>query len=136
MDHGKIEKIEALMIKCPEVSLTSICEDGYPRTVTISNIKFDGIGTVWFSTGTNSVKVKHFIRDKRASVCYSVDGHNITLMGDVEVINEPEIKRELWLDWFINHFPLGVEDPNYCILKFVTKRAAVWIGDIFEEFML
>lgn len=136
MDRNKIKLIETLMEKTPTVSLTSICEDGYPRTVTMANIKFDHLGVVWFSTGLNSNKVKHFIRDKRASVCYNVDGHNISLIGEVDIVDNEEVKRELWLDWFSNHFTLGIDDPNYCILQFKTKRVSVWIEDLFEEFEL
>lgn len=136
MNKDQITIIEALMKKTPAVALTSICEDGYPRTVSMANIKSESVSTVWFATGLNSNKVKHFIRDPRASVCYNVDGHNITLIGEVHVVDNAEIKRELWLDWFIDHFPLGIEDPNYCILKFVAKRVSVWMGDLFGDFDL
>lgn len=136
MENDKIKMIETLMEKTPAVSLTSIGEDGYPRTVTMANIKSESLRTVWFATALNSTKVKHFLRDKRASVCYNVDGHNISLIGEVDIVDNDQIKKELWLDWFINHFPLGLDDPNYCILRFDTKHVSVWIGEMFEEFAI
>ena len=36
-------------------------------------------------------------------------------------------KKALWQDWFIEHFPGGVNDPTYCILKFTAKRATYWL---------
>lgn len=136
MRNEEIRTIEGLMKKAESVAVTSLYEDGYPRTVNMSNIKYDGIKVVWFSTGLNSIKVKHYLKDCRSSVCYNVDGHNITLIGDMEVVDDADIKKSLWLEWFINYFTQGTEDPNYCILKFTTKRVAVWINDIFEEFEL
>jgi hypothetical protein len=40
------------------------------------------------------------------------------------------------LDWFINHFPDGETDPNYCIIKFTAKRASLWIDNESAEFMM
>ena len=36
-------------------------------------------------------------------------------------------KKALWQDWFIEHFPGGVNDPTYCVLKFTAKRATYWL---------
>ena len=36
-------------------------------------------------------------------------------------------KKALWQDWFIEHFPGGVNDPTYCILKFTAKRVTYWL---------
>jgi general stress protein 26 len=33
----------------------------------------------------------------------------------------------MWLDWFIEHFPGGMDDPNYCILEFTAAEATLWI---------
>ena len=37
------------------------------------------------------------------------------------MLNEYEIKKEMWYDGLKNHFS-GWEDPNYCVLKFTTER--------------
>ncbi len=74
--------------------------------------------------------------NKKASICYREGGNNITLVGTIEIVTEPELKKELWLDWFINHFPGGVTDPNYCILRFTAHRASLWIDDQYEEIVL
>jgi len=100
----------------------------------MSNIKTEGIKTVWFASGTDSYKTKNFKRDSKSSVCYHTDSDNITLIGDVEIVDDMEIKKQLWVDWFIKHFPLGVTDPNYCILKFEANYIQIYIEDNFEEF--
>ena len=43
----------------------------------------------------------------------------------------PETKKALWQDWFIEHFPKGVTDPEYCVLKFTGDKATLWIDGKF-----
>lgn len=57
-------------------------------------------------------------------------------MGTIDVITDPYLKKQLWLDWFINHFPGGVSDPNYCILKFTSKEGTVWLDKQDSEIIL
>lgn len=47
-------------------------------------------------------------------------GSSFTKVG-VEVLTDPEIKSEMWYDGLANHFS-GPEDPDYCVLRFKTKR--------------
>ncbi|NYB75587.1 pyridoxamine 5'-phosphate oxidase family protein [Sedimentibacter hydroxybenzoicus DSM 7310] len=119
-----------------DATIAKIDDNGYPRASTISNIKTDGIKTVWFSTGLSSHKVKFFKLNNKASVCYCDGENNITLIGTIEILSDPELKKQLWVDWFINHFPGGVTDPNYCILKFTTNSAFFWIDNQYEEIEL
>ena len=65
------------------------------------------------------------------SLCYSENGNSVALTGEVEVITDAEIKKELWQEWFIAHFPLGPADPNYVLLKFKGQKATIWIDGVF-----
>ncbi len=133
MSNELISKAVIIMKNADVATIAKIDDKGYPRASTISNIKTDGVKTVWFSTGLKSSKVKFFSQNNKASVCYRDGGNNITLTGTIEVLTDPELKKQLWLDWFINHFPGGVSDPNYCILKFTTSEAVFWIDNKYEE---
>jgi len=136
MTNELLKKSEALMKKAEVAYLSSIDESGYPRTATMCSLKTEGINTVWFSTGTNSHKVNNYIRNPKASVCFSLDGNNVTLNGEMTIVEDMNVKTELWVDWFIKHFPLGVTDPNYCVLKFQTKYIQSYIDDEFKELYL
>ena len=120
------------------VTLSLLDHEGYPTTSTLSISKADGIRQITFATGLNSNKVKRAKQDKRASVCIFGDDYaggecyNITLVGDVEILTDAEIKKATWYDGLEEHFPGGIDDPNYCVLKFVTKRYNLWV-DIEEE---
>lgn len=140
MSKGLMLKAEAIMEKASIATIANIDDQGYPRASTISNIKTDGVKEVWFVTGLKSSKVKFFTMNNRASVCYCDEGNNnnnnITLIGTVEVLTDPQLKKQLWMDWFINYFPGGVLDPNYCILKFTANAGVFWIDNQYEERVL
>lgn len=136
MSNGLISKAEAIMRNASVATIAKIDDKGYPRASTISNIKTDGVKTVWFSTGLKSSKAKFFMQNNKASVCYREGGNNITLTGTIEILTDPELKKQLWVDWFIDHFPGGVTDPNYCILKFTARAATFWIDSQYEKMEL
>ncbi len=121
-----LTKAAEIMKSIPNVTIALIDLDGYPSASTISSMKTDGIQTVWFATGTNGDKAERIRQCDHASVCYTNGKDNVTLVGTVEILTDAQIKSELWVDWFIDHFQ-GVDDPNYCILKFTTQRVNLWI---------
>ena len=46
--------------------------------------------------------------------------------GDVEVIEDMELKREIWLDWWTKYYREGLEDPDYMLLRLKPKIAHVY----------
>lgn len=125
------EKAEGMLERCEVVILASINKNGYPRPVPVSKIKSQGFSTVWMATGKNSVKVKDFSTNVKAGLCFSESGNSVALSGEIEIISDKAIKNEMWQDWFINHFPEGVDDPNYILLKFEGNQATFWIDGQF-----
>ena len=111
-------KAELLLEQCESVVLTSIDENGFPRPVPMSKVKAEGITTIWFATGTYSEK---------AGVCFQKEINSVVLTGYIEIVTDEAEKKALWQDWFIEHFPGGVNDPTYCVLKFTAKRATYWL---------
>ncbi len=101
--------------------LSLIDLDGYPTASTISAAKADGIHWLTFGTGLNSPKTERIKKCKRASVCFNSPEYNITLVGTIEVLTDPDIKKEMWYGGLANHFS-GPDDPNYCVLRFETER--------------
>lgn len=122
-----------LLEKCEVISLASIDEQGFPRPVPLCKIKTEGLNTVWFSTGTSSEKTKHFKKNNKAGISFFENQNSIVETGTVEIVTDPETKKKLWQDWFIHHFPQGVTDPEYCILKFTGTKATLWIDGEFVK---
>ena len=136
MDATIRQRAIELVEKAGDAVLTSIDGEGYPRAVPMAKVKAEGMETIWFSTSTSSRKVKHFAANPKAGVCFFEPGKTVSLVGEIEVVEDMELKKALWIDWFIEHFPGGVTDPEYCLMKFTAKRASLWLGDVFDDFDL
>lgn len=122
-----LERAAAIVKGCEVAYVGKLDGNGYPRVSTISSMEVEGLRTMWFSTGLDGDKARFYRANPKAGVCYQKDGDNITLTGHMEVITDQEAKSRLWVDWFINHFPGGPTDPNYCILKFTAEHAVLWV---------
>ena len=96
--------------------------DGMPTVAAITAARSEGINWVTFSTGLASNKVKRLkAGNTAASVCFLSETYNVSLMGTLEVLTDPAVKKENWYDALGHHFS-GPDDPAFCVLKFTTKR--------------
>lgn len=102
-------------------SISLIDLDGYPTTSTITASQSDGINWITFCTGFGGTRTNRIDNCNRASICFNADDYNITLVGTMEIITDLEVRKEMWYNGLYNHFS-GPEDPNYCVLRFITKR--------------
>lgn len=126
------EKAAKIITNAHVITLASIDENGYPRPVPIVKIK-DENGTIYVSTGTSSAKTAHFKTNPKAGVSIVEGCNGVMYTGEVEVITDMVVKRSLWGDWMLPHFPKGVEDPEFCVLKFTPKSATYWIDNVFAK---
>lgn len=127
------EKAVSLLAQCKEVTIASVNADGYPRPVPMSKIHTKSYNEIWMATGADSVKTTDFQKNKKAGVCYSAYGDSVALRGVVEIVTDDAIRKEMWQDWFIHHFPGGPSDPNYVLLRFVGSEATIWIDGEFAH---
>jgi general stress protein 26 len=100
-------------------------DGGHPWIKAMLNMETEGLETVWFSTNTSSRRVAQFLRDPRACV-YFVDFSDwmgLMLVGEMEVLSDPESRQRLWREGFEKYYPLGVSDPDYSVLRFKATSA-------------
>ena len=100
-------------------------DDGHPLIKALLKMEAEGLKTVWFSTNTSSRRVAQFRSDPRACV-YFVDFSDwmgLMLVGEMEVLSDPESRRRLWRDGYEQYYPLGVSDPDYTVLRFKAASA-------------
>ena len=120
------------------VVLSLIDSDGYPTTSCLSISKSDGIKTILFCTTMDSNKAIRAKNNSKASVCLFDDEYeggsyyNITLVGDVEILTDATSKKDAWYDGLEEHCG-SPDDPNYCVLRFTTKRYNLWVDIEGEE---
>ena len=108
-------------------TLTLIDGEGYPTASVITPAKSDGLNWLAFGTLLNDNRAKRAKNCSRASVSFNTTEYCVNLVGDIEVITDPQIKSEMWYDGLSFHFPSGETDPNYCVLKFTTRRYKLFI---------
>lgn len=134
MNVNIIEKASILIREAQEAFMGVIDENGFPSVSTLSSIKTEGIFKCFYATGAGANKTKRILADPRVSVCYRKDDDNVTLVGEAGILTDQETRHNLWQDWFINHFPKGMDDPDYVIIQVIVKRVSLWIQGESAEF--
>lgn len=126
------EKAAQIVAAAQVITVASIDENGYPRPVVVVKLK-DESGAIYFSTGTSSAKTAHFRANPKAGVSIVEGGNSVVYTGKMEIVTDESVKQSLWGDWMLDHFPCGVTDPEYCVLKFTPKSSTYWIDNVFMK---
>jgi len=109
--------------------LTSVDDDGFPVSCVITPSKADGIKTLWLCTEIGSDKVKRIKNNNKVNISFSSEEYGISLSGEVEILIDSDIKRDMWYDGLGHHFK-DYKDPEYCVLKFTTRKYSLFIDYI------
>lgn len=106
--------------------IASIDEDGFPtmKAMFIPR-KIDG-NHFYFTTNLSSMRSQHYLNNPKASIYFYNKGRfryeGVMLTGTMEVLTTPEIKAEIWQPGDIIYYREGVNDPDYCVLKFTAVK--------------
>jgi len=137
MNKNIFERSNKLIRACSAAYIGVIDENGFPSVSTIMPINTENIFETFFATGLESNKAKRLQQNNQASVCFHVGGNNITLVGTAEILTDQAIKSKCWQsEGFIEHFPGGETDPNYCIIKITTNRVSLWVDNEDAQFTI
>lgn len=126
------EKAAQIVAAAQVATVASIDENGYPRPVAMVKLK-DENGGIYFSTGTSSAKTAHFRANSKGGISIVEGEDSVVYTGEMEIVTDIEVKKTLWDDWMLPHIPGGVEDPNFCLLKFTPKSSTYWIDNVFVK---
>jgi len=131
-----------LMTSTSACYLTTLDADGLPYTDGMNNLRYarqypglvdfhaeynDGL-TVFMTTGMQSDKIARVRANPKASV-YFCDPDQIVgfmLAGEVEIVQDQQIKNRLWQKGWTMYYPNGPEGPEYGIIKLVPRVAKGW----------
>lgn len=131
-----LKKAEEVLARCEDVTVASVNAEGFPRPVPMAIMKTEGCSEVWMSTGADSLKTIEFRANPKAGLCYSSNGDSVAMRGNVEVVTDDGLRKEMWKDWMIHHFIQGPTDPNYVLLRFKGIDATIWIENEFAHLSL
>ncbi len=118
--------------------IASVDEEGFPNMKAMfAPRKIDG-NCFYFSTNTSSMRAQQYMRNSRASIyCYNKGRfkyEGIMLTGTMEVLQDDEIKREIWQIGDTMYYKQGVTDPDYCVLKFTAVKGRYYCDLKTESF--
>ena len=122
--------------------LSTVDSNGFPQTRAMVNLRnkeqFSDLADVfkgheedfmiYMTTDNASKKFKQIGENSKVSVyfCNSKQIQGLLLIGEVEVVADINIKRQLWQEGWKVHYPSGVDGPEYNILRLLPKSAEYW----------
>ena len=129
------DKARKLLDESTVATLTSVTENGYPRTCVMSKAKNEGFSDIYFVTSKRSKlngKATHFENNKKASVCCFSGGDSVTLIGNATFVEDRKLQESIWNESDRRFFSKGIDDPKFRLIKFHTIEATFWIEGKFR----
>jgi pyridoxamine 5'-phosphate oxidase len=124
--------------------LTTVDDKGYPQTRAMFNLRnkerFPKLASLFdkhhedfmilFSTNTSSEKINHIGLRSKSSVyyCNPDDWQGVMFGGEIEVVEDSELKKKIWHEEWERYYPNGYDDPDHAVLKVVPTVARGWTG--------
>ena len=115
----------------------SVDAEGFPNMkAMLPPRKREGVKEFWFTTNTSSARVEQYRANPKASV-YFYDKRffrGVMLKGTMEVLEDAASKEMIWQEGDTTYYPLGVTDPDYCVLKFTAQNGRYYSNFKSEDF--
>ena len=96
-----VEKVRKLIEKETVSFISSVDEDGYPNTkAMLAPCKTENIKSFYWHTNSSSMRIEQYKNNQKACIyfCDKEDIKGVMLKGTMEVLDNKEIKEELWKD--------------------------------------
>lgn len=134
-----VKTAEKLINNANVTIISSVDEDGFPNIkAMLPPRKREGISYFYLTTNTSSMRVAQFNSNSKACIYFfnNMQFKGLMLKGHMEVLHDPESKEMIWRKGDEMYYPLGVTDPDYCVLKFATQSARFYSNFKSENFEL
>ena len=117
--------------------ISSVDENGYPNTkAMLAPVKREGIKTFYWHTNSPSLRVKHYRNNPKACV-YFCDKDlfcGVMLKGIMEVVEDRDIKKEIWKDEFSMYYQGGMDGGDFILLRFTADSGRYYSNFHSENF--
>ena len=122
-DETTFQLIRELIAESKTAFIGSIDANGFPNMKAMLTPRLhQGLRTFYFSTNTSSMRVSQFQTNSKACIYFCNEAKFLGLMlrGHMEVLTDAESKQLIWQEGDTMYYPLGVTDPDYCVLRFTA----------------
>ena len=134
------EKIFEFIGKRGVAFIASVDEAGFPNMKALLPPRKIEENCLYFTTNTSSLRVSQYRENPKASVYFFEKGRfryeGVMLIGTMEILEDAETKEEIWRTGDTMYYKKGVDDPDYCVLKFTALRGRRYCAFKSESFEL
>ena len=134
------EKIFEFIGKRGVAFIAAVDEAGFPNMKAMLPPRKIEENCLYFTTNTSSLRVSQYRENPKASVYFFEKGRfryeGVMLIGTMEVLEDAETKEEIWRTGDTMYYKKGVDDPDYCVLKFTALRGRRYCAFKSESFEL
>ena len=117
----------------------SINENNAPNIKAMLVAKRDGLKTFYFASNNSAVRTGQYIKNNKSCI-YFYGGliyKGLMLEGIMEVLNDIDNKKLIWKNGMKSVYKNGgINDPDYCVLKFTAKNGRYYYWYKTETFEL
>lgn len=130
MDYNKQKEIKDVIANAANVYVSSVDEDGFPKIKAMFARMQDGAVIHYMSTNYSSKRTQQFLKNNKCSIyyCDEKEYKGVLLTGRIEVCTDHETKALIWKDSDTVYYPQGVDDPDYCVYRFVAEKGNYYHG--------
>lgn len=117
--------LESLIDRQAVAFVGSVDAEGFPnmKAMLAPRIR-KGLEVFYFTTNISSMRAAQYRRNPKASI-YFYDGtsfEGLMLRGTMEVLDDAASRRLIWREGDTEYYPLGVDDPDYSVLRFTALK--------------
>lgn len=117
----------------------SVSAEGFPNVkAMLAPRKRIGLKTMYFTSNTSSMRAAQYRNDPKACVyfCDRRFFRGVMLTGTMEVLEDSESREMIWQEGDTMYYPLGVTDPDYCVLRFTAESGRYYSNFKSEDFSI
>lgn len=139
MLRNPAESLGKLIDKQGVAFIGSVDGEGYPNMKAMLPPRVrEGIRVYYFTTNTSSMRVAQYRVNPKGCVyfCDRRFFRGVMFKGGFEVLEDAASKELVWRDGDTQYYPLGVTDPDYCVLRFTAAAGRYYSNFSSETFMV
>ncbi|MDZ7814580.1 MAG: pyridoxamine 5'-phosphate oxidase family protein [Planctomycetota bacterium] len=106
-----------------DVHMATVGLDNNPNCRVMYTARIDDENNLWFATHAESDKMAELARNPTCVITSWADHEYVHLTGEVQRVDDPKKKEELWEDEWNMYFPRGKDDPAYALVKVNVRNA-------------
>lgn len=143
MNEEEIKEVaKELMRKAQPAYLATIDGNDLPQIRAVDNIRnsekfpheaktlleYDNDIIPYISTNTSSEKLKQILGNNSAAMyfCSPDEYLGIMFQGNMEIVNDPDLKKRIWHDGLLRYYSKGHTDPDFTLLRMRPKYLKAW----------